>query len=298
MKIVLLTGQSGSGKTSIAKKLCENNERYNFVNSYTDRDLRESNEWGHTFVDSNYMDLLLERADIVAQTTIEDKRYCATYSQFDNTKINIYIVDVNGINDVISAFPQADIMTVLISRNEVEVDCVREGRNVCIPPREDVNFTIDNNFKIESAVGTLNTLINFDLFTRPSHRAQSVQNKLDYLAEQERHMREIKKSLQEQLWRLNYPMYIKMIRYITNKIQNDFDFEIRIRPDTKPEIYDGYLNFNVIGEYTDKNVDWMTCDSIVGCLSKYAHEFCKENNCKDMEYHLVVAEDYVEEFDE
>lgn len=298
MKIVLLTGQSGSGKTSIAKKLCEDNEKYNFVNSYTDRDLRESNEWGHTFVDSNYMDLLLERADIVAQTTIEDKRYCATYSQFDNTKINVYIVDVNGINDVINAFPQADIMTVLISRNEVEVDCVREGRNVCIPPREDVNFTIDNNFKIESAVGTLNTLINFDLFTRPSHRAQSVQNKLDYLAEQERHMREIKKSLQEQLWRLNYPMYIKMIRYVTNKIQNDFDFEIRIRPDTKPEIYDGCLNFNVIGEYTDKNVDWITCDSIVGCLSKYAHEFCRENNCKDMEYHLVVAEDYVEEFDE
>ena len=31
MKIVLLTGQSGTGKTSIAKKLCEN-EKYNLVN--------------------------------------------------------------------------------------------------------------------------------------------------------------------------------------------------------------------------------------------------------------------------
>ena len=244
------------------------------------------------------MDLLLERADIVAQTTIEDRRYCTIYSQFDNNKINVYIVDINGINDVIDAFPYADIMTVLILRNEIEVDCVREGRNVCVPSREDVNFVIDNSFKLDSAVGTLNTLVNFDLFTKPSHKAQSIQSKLDYLAEQERHMREIKKSLQEQLWRLNYPMYIRMIRYVHNKIQDNFDFEIRIRPDTEPEIYDGYLNFNVIAEYVDKNIDWVTGNSIVDYLSKYAHEFCKENNCTDLAYHLTIAEEYVEEFDE
>lgn len=297
MKIVLLTGQSGSGKTTIAKELCEDNEKYNFIHSYTDRDLREGNEWGHTFVDSAYMDLLLERADIVAQTTIDDKRYCAIHSQFDKDKVNVYIVDNCGISDVIDAFPQADIMTVLISRTEVEVDCIRERRNVCVPSREDVNFTIRNDFKIESAVGTLNTLVNFDLFSKPSHKPQSVQDKLDYLAEQERHMREIKKSLQEQLWRLNYPMYIRMVRYVQNKIQDDFDFKIIIRPDTEPEIYDGYLNFNVIADYTE-DVDWATTDSMVGLLSKYSYEFCKENDCEDIAYNLIVAENYVEEFDE
>ena len=102
MKIILMCGMSGSGKTTIAKKLCEKyNERYNFIFSYTDRGKRNKDEWGHIFVNSILMDDILEYENIVAQSKINKKRYCSIFSQFDKDKINLYIVDVNGINDVI-----------------------------------------------------------------------------------------------------------------------------------------------------------------------------------------------------
>lgn len=37
MKILLLLGQSGVGKTTVAQELCKNEERYHFVDSFTDR---------------------------------------------------------------------------------------------------------------------------------------------------------------------------------------------------------------------------------------------------------------------
>ena len=64
MKIILLAGQSGSGKTSVGRELAKNEDKYNFVHSYTDRQMRETNEYGHTFVDSKEMDSLLKRDDI------------------------------------------------------------------------------------------------------------------------------------------------------------------------------------------------------------------------------------------
>ena len=296
MKIVLITGQSGSGKTTIAKKLCEDN-KYNYINSYTDRELRERNEWGHNFVDANYMDLILESADVIAQTTIDSNRYCTIRSQFDENKINVYIVDLYGINDVFTAFPQADIMTVLISRSETEVDCVRMNRDVCVPAREDVHFTINNNGTVESTAGTLNTLVNFDLFCKPSHTIQTINNKIHYLEEQERHMRTIKESLQSQLWYNNYPMYIKTIEYVTKKVNEEFDFEITITPDTEPAIYDGELHFHIIGEYDNEENDWATINSLVSRMSHHAHTFCQEHNCSDILYHMIITEKWQGEDD-
>ena len=65
MKIVLISGASGTGKTAICQNLCERYDKFHFVDSYTDRDMREPNEWGHQFVDTKMMDLLLESQDIV-----------------------------------------------------------------------------------------------------------------------------------------------------------------------------------------------------------------------------------------
>lgn len=295
MQIILITGQSGTGKTTICKELC-NDDRYNFVNSYTDRELREKDEWGHTFVESSYMDLLLERSDVVAQTTIDEKRYCTIRSQFDDNKINVYVVDVYGINDVFDAFPFADIMTILIRRNDIEADCVRIGRNVCVPSREDVDFVIDNDSNVESVVGTIQVLVGFDFFKKPSHKVETINDKLDALDDKERHLQEIRKSLLTQLWHLNYPAYKQLINYVSEQVNNYFDFEINITPDTSPEIFDGYLNFNLIAEYTYGDADWSTINSLVEKMSHYAHEFCDQNGYKDLAYRLTIAEEYVGEY--
>lgn len=295
MKILLISGASGSGKSTIAKELCKD-DRYNLIYSFTDRKKRDKYDTDHTFIDSNYMDLLLERNDIVAQTNIEQYRYCTIKSQFDENKINVYIVDVNGMNDTIDAFPRADMMSILVRRKDIDIDCIREGRDVCIPVRNDVDFLIDNNTKIDSVVGTINTLVGFDLFNKPSHKAKTIQSKISHIDNQYRYLDEIKKSLYEQMWYQNRRIYLKLCKYVEEKINKDFDFEITIIPDDQPEIYDGYLNFNIIAEYSDEDVTWTDTNLMVEKMSYYAHTYCKEHDCEDMAYHLTIAEQYVGEY--
>ena len=290
MKIILLAGASGSGKTTIAKELCKDN-RYNFISSYTDRPMREKNEFGHIFVKANYMDIILDNENIVAQTKISEYRYCSTEEQFDEDKINVYIVDSFGINDTIKFFPHSDMMTILIRRNKIEVDCVREIRDVHVPIRDDVDFVVDNDTKIESAVALIKTLVNFDLFSHPSHLVEEIQDKLYYIDKQYRYLEEIKESLYTQLWYRDRPLYIELCKYVESKVNKRFDFNITIVPDDKPEIIDGYLRFNVIGEY-GADLMWEDVNRLVECLSYYAHAYCSKHGYKDLAYHLVIGEVY------
>ena len=294
MKIVLITGMSGSGKTTIAQELCKR-DKYNYIASYTDRPMREKDEWGHIFVDNGHMDMILEKDDIVAQSTIDKYRYCSVKSQFDEDKVNVYVVDAFGINDTIKSFPQSDIMTILIRRNDIEADCIRIQRDVHVPARDDVDFVVDNDYKIKSAVGVINTLVNFDLFTHPSHIVETIQDKLDYIDKQYRYLDTIKESLYEQLWYINRSSYIEVCQAVEKKINDDFDFNIKIKPDDSPQIYDGYLNFNIIGEYEDEDIMWADMNRMVELLSEYAHEYCRKNKYTDLEYRIHVGERYVEE---
>ena len=291
MKIVLISGMSGTGKTSIAKNLCERYpDRYNFIHSYTDRGMRTQDEWGHTFVDSKNMDLLLERADIVAQTKIEEYRYCTIRSQFDEHKVNLYTVDVNGINDTIDAFPNAAIMSVLIRRNEIEADCLRLERNVLTPMRDDVDFLIDNDGKIESAANLLNAFVNFDFFNTPSRHVQTLEEKIDYIDMQMRFLEEMKESIYEQMWYQNLLLYKKMCKHVETQINKDFDFDITIEPDTFPEIFEGCLHYNVQASYDYDGLTWDEINRLVEKLSHYAWEYCDWNDCKDIGFRLVISD--------
>lgn len=295
MKVILLTGLSGSGKTTIAEELCKD-DKYNFIFSYTDRPMRDKNEFGHTFIKSNYMDLILENEDIVAQTKIEEYRYCATKEQFLEDKINVYIVDSFGINDTIKFFPYSDIMIILIRREDIEVDCIRESRDVHVPIRDDVDFVVDNNTTIESAVGLIKVLVNFDLFSHPSHLVEEIQDKLDYIDKQYRYLEEIKTSLYTQLWYRDRPLYIKTCKYVEEKVNEEFDFNIKVVPDDAPEIVNGHLRFNIVGDY-DVDLMWADMYRLTECLSYYAHTYCKEHNYKDLSYHLAISENYKDEDD-
>lgn len=90
--VVLLVGKSGSGKDTIANRLCK---YYNFtqLKSYTTRPMRYSTENTHTFITDEEFDKL---ENIVAYTEFNGYRYCATQEQIDNS--DIYIIDPDGIN--------------------------------------------------------------------------------------------------------------------------------------------------------------------------------------------------------
>lgn len=292
MKIVLVTGMSTSGKTSICKNLCERYpEKYNFIQSYTDRQKREKDEWGHTFVDSKEMDTLLNKENIVAKTTIDKNRYCSLEEQFDKNKINLYTVDSYGIDDAIKFFPPETLfLSVLVRRNEVEADCVRINRDVSVPIRDDVDFLINNNGTIESSANLLNSIVNFDFFYPAKTQYQTLNYKLDYIDMQSRFLDEIKESLYEQMWYQNQKIYKNLCAYVKEKINKDFDFDIDIIPDSSPEIFDGYLAYNLQAQYDDAELAWDEINRIVEKLSHYAYEFGKEHDCDDIIYRLAVSE--------
>ena len=290
MKIILLAGGSGSGKTSIGRELAKNEDKYNFVHSYTDRPMRNSDEYGHTFVNSKEMDLLLKRDDIVASTQIKEKRYCTIKSQFDKDRINIYTVDVNGINDTFEAFSRADIMTILIRRDSIDIDTERVERDVAIPPREDVDFLIDNDSTIESAAATIDVLVNVNLFKKPSHVSSTIEDSLEAIYEQRRYLNQIEKSLEEQRWYRDQSLYNQLINYVNKEINKEFD--VTIEKDHEPQWDGENCVYTIIALYKD---DIMPAETfrINELLSKYAYNFCSENDCMDLMYRTYIDSDWV-----
>ena len=290
MKIVLISGMSGVGKTTICKNLIDKYpEKFNYVNSYTDRDKREPKEWGHDFIDSIAMDFILEYKNVVASTTIDKNRYCTIDEQFDKNKINLYIVDVEGINNVLDYFSRAEIMIILIRKSSVEVECIRKGRDINIPVREDVDFVIDNDGTVDSSANLLNALVNFDLFRVPKHSVSTLQDKLDYIDMQYRFLNDMRNSLLEQMWYRDEPIYKRLCVYVQEKVSEEMGFKVEIYPDTEPDIYDGLLNFHVISEY-DEDLTWDDINKLVDKTAYYAQQFCKKNECDDLRYNLTVAE--------
>ena len=90
--LILLVGETGSGKDTVARKL-----PYKKVISYTTRPMRDAdiNGVNHWFISDKEMDEL-EKKDLIAWTKTGEVRYCATVdSLIDNTMI--YIINPNGV---------------------------------------------------------------------------------------------------------------------------------------------------------------------------------------------------------
>ena len=284
MKILLLLGVSGVGKTSIAKELYKNEDRYHYVSSFTDRLMRENNEWGHTFVNSDYMDLMFKDSNLVAKTTIDEDRYCVLNYQFDKDKVNIYITDLAGLNDVISFFPYADIMSILITRDRYSLadkTGERSRRNILLPCREDVDFLIENDSSIRSAVETIDTLVCNDWFRKPSHKATTIEDALKKVDDKRRHLNEIERSLQFQRWYRDKNIYIDIFNYL---LEQDYDdFNIKIIKDNNPSWGDDECPYYFFVLYEEKDTSWVDSDRIYSLVLKHLHEYCDLHNL-DMFY--------------
>ena len=106
-KVINLIGASGAGKTTIAKELEE--KGYNIIQSYTTREPRSSDEWGHRFIDDyfwchgniyNYEGETINSRDMIAYEELYDNHYFATDEQVERGKTNIYVVTPNGAEQV------------------------------------------------------------------------------------------------------------------------------------------------------------------------------------------------------
>lgn len=293
MKILLILGKSGSGKTTIAEGLCKDKDKYHFIDSYTDRPKRDVNETGHTFVDRGQMDVLLKGDDVVASTEINGKRYCTIKSQFDENRVNVYIVDLYGINDTIEAFPDADIMTLLVTRETNDInDEIRMGRDVALPVRDDVDFVLENSGSIESSVGTVNVLVNLDLFSKPARHFRSIEEALDMVNRDMNYLENIEMSLEKQLWYRDESIYKQITNYVNNQLTN---YDATIIPYTEP-IYegDGYV-YPLIARYTESK-DPIDVYRLIELINKYAYQFCFDNNYEKILSRLYISAEWVDDY--
>lgn len=109
-RIIGLIGESGSGKTTVAKILEE--KGHNVIHSYTTRKAREKNEWGHIFVnqndvifDDNFTIVRYSHAQpehIIAYVYYNDNHYWATREQCLEQGNSIYVIDPVGFVDLLT----------------------------------------------------------------------------------------------------------------------------------------------------------------------------------------------------
>lgn len=293
MKILLLLGQSGVGKTSIAKELCKDS-RYNFIDSFTDRPKRNKKEWGHIFVNIDYMDVMLKDPTLVAKTFIHEHRYCALEYQFVEDKINIYIVDLDGLNDVIHHFPHADIMTVLITKDNFTIDDdLRTNRDISLPCREDVDFLINNDTTITSAAGTINVLVSHDWFRKPSHKAKTIEDALEDVYEARRYLDEVNASLQFQRWNRDKKIYFQLIDYLSKQ---EYTYDIKIVRDDEPLLDDESCPYYIYALYKEEKLQWTDTDTIYHEITKYIHDFNEENRLDKFYWRCDIKVVWEEDF--
>lgn len=298
MKILLITGQSGVGKSTIVKYLLEY-DGYKNIKSFTDRPQRREERDGfsnHIFVNHDRLAAFSSNNnDIVASTQIDKYTYCTFQYQFDKDMINVYIVDLPGMNQVIDFFPHADIMTVLIRRNDIEIENFRQGRNLRVPARDDVHFCLDNNGPIENVktlAGVLNVLAKNDFFAKPLHKVRTIEDVLQHCDDMDRYISYIRASLSKQKWYRDKPIYDKFCDFLSNDIK-EFDFDIdKI---TSPFFEDGFCAFNVIIIPKEK-LDWTQenrlMDLVTQSLWHFQDTFDIPSNILDC-FSIVISDNEV-----
>lgn len=112
--MILLVGKSAAGKDTVAERLEERGLRS--VISHTTRPRRGADDTRHVFVDDEEADILIR--DAVATTTINGYRYFATRD--DMRAADVYVIDPNGIDELLANLPDMEFRIVYIDADDEE----------------------------------------------------------------------------------------------------------------------------------------------------------------------------------
>lgn len=123
--ITLIIGRSGTGKSTIEKKLC-NTYNVKTIKSYTTRPPRSKDDDTHIFIkDEEYDDFEPK----IATTTINGIRYFATLDQFNESKI--YVIDPKGLYELIKNMPDKQFNLLYLNISKEQHKAQLKNRRKC-----------------------------------------------------------------------------------------------------------------------------------------------------------------------
>ena len=134
-KLIILSAPSGAGKTSICKKLLENNKKWKFSVSATTREKRdnETNGKDYVFMKKDQFEHLDKFGEFIESEWVHGNRYGTLYAPLeeaiDNGDLILLDIDVKGAMNIIEEFPD-DMISIFIEPpgfdNQEKLDNLRE----------------------------------------------------------------------------------------------------------------------------------------------------------------------------
>ena len=145
--VVLLLGDSGVGKTTIARALQRKYPYINIVHSYTTRFKRSLYDNDHIFMRKHNLLYKMFHNKVVASTIIDGELYGSFPDQFRDDMINVYTVDDKGLLDVINYYGIDNVCAVRLKRGNIMIHQQRAERNLnqIISDKCPYIHIIDNN---------------------------------------------------------------------------------------------------------------------------------------------------------
>ena len=117
--VILLVGRTGSGKTSLIKRLCEKTGLRQLISHTTRPPRKDSKNDDHIFVDVDAYFQAKANDEIAAETEIAGNYYYATKEQLYNA--DLYTIDPVGLKGLLAMnLPNIRFVTVYISCPEEE----------------------------------------------------------------------------------------------------------------------------------------------------------------------------------
>lgn len=109
-KVFCIMAYSGAGKTEVVREL--EKDGYSVLQSYTTRQPRYENEWGHTFCSNEEYEQFKQNDAIAAYSYIEGNHYFATKNQLYTN--DIYVVDPVGIADLKKRIEDVEFVVIYL----------------------------------------------------------------------------------------------------------------------------------------------------------------------------------------
>lgn len=121
--IFIIVGESGSGKTTLQKNL-ENCKCFNIVKGSTTREMRE---WDgevqgdpYNFISKKNFQNKIATGEMIEYVILYGDYYGVGEKEFDTNKINIVVLEPNGIQPIKEYFGEENVTTVYICLSEEE----------------------------------------------------------------------------------------------------------------------------------------------------------------------------------